>query len=105
MTAQYELVAVDRMHHEDGVIEAYRWYNEQGRPTDKIKIIKRTHDECYHPYNKVFDGEQAWCNAARYYSDSLHWSNQYHELPQHPPWDEDVVELTQREKQEMWRTR
>ena len=79
----FEIVCYTNMHHEDGKIEAHRWMDENGRPTEKIKIIKKYNDGSVK--RKTFDGETAWSQAANYWNDTLHWSSNWIELPTHPP--------------------
>ncbi len=62
--------------------------DKDGRPTERIKIV-RTRDKYPGRTQKTFDGETAWSRAANHWNDVLHWSNNWLELPMHPPLYED----------------
>ena len=86
---RWEMVAWSHMHHEEGVQEAHRWMDEGGRPTEKVKIKRFDGRSNSKLSEKTFDGETAWSRAVSYWNDVLHWSDNWYELPMHPPLYED----------------
>lgn len=86
---RYEVVAWSHMHHKDGIQEAYRWMDKDGRPTEKIKISRKAYESNLEKTWVTFDGETAWSSAVRHWNEVLHWSNNWLEIPMHPPLYED----------------
>ena len=88
---RYEVVAWSHMHHFKGTQEAYRWMDKDGRPTEKIKIVRTRPVDGDDSARDVttFDGETAWSSAIRHWNEVLHWSNNWLEIPMHPPLYED----------------